>query len=446
MGTIETLAEFVCAFEYDRIPAKSLAHAEDLVLDAVGCAAAGFGTGGATAVRAVSPGRQGAGGSTAWYTGPGASTIGAAFANAVATQALDIDDGHRAALGHPGAAVIPAALAIAEEVGASGTEFLAAVVLGYDAAIRFAANRNMDTHLSIATGRWAAVGVAAAAGRLRKLSPEAMKHALLVAEQHAPGLLSAHLHGFGGAHVKEGIAWSVVTGLFAVDLAAAGFTGYPDTLDLPVLYDGERVGADLGGTFWIDRTYVKPYSCCRFMHSGLDAILQMIGENGLVADDITGVHVDGFTALVNLDNKLDPPNFEASQFSVPFAIAVAAIEGKAGLAPLKPDLLGRADLVDFAGRVTMSVDSAIDRLYPAQAASRVTVEARQGTFQMYIEDPIGDPANPLGRSGIRDKFRHLAGRHLDADRIETLIGGSSFLADGGLPVLLGALSDPLNTE
>ena len=443
MGTMETLAEFVCSFESGRIPEKSVAHAEDLVLDAVGCAAAGFGTGGARAVRAVAPGRLGAGDATAWYTGSGASTIGATFANAVAAQALDIDDGHRAALGHPGAAVIPAAMAVAEEVGASGSEFLAAIVLGYEAAVRLAANRNMDTHLSIATGRWTPVGVAAAAGRLRKLPPDRMKHALLVAEQHAPGLLSAHLHGFGGAHVKEGIAWSVVTGLFAADLAEAGFTGYPNTLDLPILYDGERIGADLGGTFWIDRTYIKPYSCCRFMHSGLDVFLQMIAENGLVADDITSVHVDGFTALINLDNKLDPPNFEASQFSLPFAFAVAAIEGVDGLAPLKPDFLGRADLVDFAGRITMSVDPAVDALYPAQAASRVTVEARQGTFQGYREDALGDPANPLGRSGIQDKFRRLAGQHLDVDRVETMIGAASSLADGGLPVLLGALSDPL---
>ena len=445
MGTIETLAEFICSFEYERIPAKSIAHAEDLVLDAVGCAAAGFGTGGARAVRAVGPGRLGTGDSTAWYTGPGASTIGAAFANAVAAQALDIDDGHRGALGHPGAAVIPATMAVAEEVGASGTEFLAAVVLGYEAAVRLAANRNMDTHLSIATGRWTGFGVAAAAGRLRKLGPDSMKHALLIAEQHSPGVLSAHLHGFGGAHVKEGITWSVITGMFAADLAEAGFTGYPDTLDLPILYDGKSIGADLGGIFLIDRTYIKPYSCCRFMHSALDVFFQLIEENGLTADDITGVQVDGFTSLFKLDNRLDPPNFESAQFSTPFVFAVAAIEGKNGLVPMKPDLLGRADLVDFAGRINLSVDPAIDKLYPTKAASRVTIEARQGTFQGYIVDPTGDPANPLGRSGIQDKFRRLAGQHLDADRVETIIGASSSLTDGGLLVLLEAVADPLTT-
>jgi 2-methylcitrate dehydratase PrpD len=237
----------------------------------------------------------------------------------------------------------------------------------------------------------------------------------------------------------------VVTGMFAADLAEAGFTGYPNTLDMPILYDGNGIGADLGGTFMIDRTYIKPYGCCRFMHSALDGFFQLMGENGLAADDITGVHVDGFTALVNLNNKLDPPNFEASQFSVPFAFAVAAIEGKDGLAPLKPDLLGRADLIGFAGRVTMSVDPAIDALYPAQAASRVTIEARQGTFQGYVEDPLGDPANPLGRSGIQDKFRRLAGQHLKADRVETMIEASSSLTDGGLGTLLGALSAPLTT-
>ena len=445
MGTIETLAEFVSSCDFEDIPAFTVALTEDLVLDATGCAAAGFGTGGARAVRAVAAKRLGSGASTVWYDGPGASTIGAAFANGIAASGLDIDDGHRAASGHPGAAIVPAAVAVAEETGASGPDFLAAVVLAYDAALRLAANRNMETHLSIATGRWSAVGVAAAAARLRGYSPDVVRHTLLVAEQHASGLLSAHLHGFGGAHVKEGIAWSMVTGLMAADLAAAGFTGYPDTLDLSVLYDGKAIAAELGGRFMIDRTYIKPYGCCRFMHSAIDAFLALIAENGLAAGDIEGVHVDVFTSLANLHNSIDPPNFEAAQFSLPFAFAVAAVDGGDGLVPLKPDLLGRADLTEFGKRVSWTVDAELDKLYPAQAASRVTVRSSKGTFQAYVEDPLGDPANPLGRSGIQDKFRRLAGQHLETDRVETLIGAAASLTDGGLPVLTRALAEPLST-
>jgi 2-methylcitrate dehydratase PrpD len=443
MTTIETLADFIASFPARDIPPTTRAMAEDCILDATGAAAAGFGTGGAQAVRAVGGSLFGPGPATLWFADTDVSPTAAAFANGMAASALDIDDGHRVAVGHPGASIIPAAIATAEVTGAGGDDVLAAIVLGYEAAVRLSAARNMETHLSIATGRWGAFGAAAAAGRLRGLAPDRLAQALLIAENHAPGLLAAHLHGFGGAHVKEGIAWSVVAGLTALELAQSGFTGYPNTLDLPELYDGSQIGADLGTAFWIDRTYFKLYSCCRAIHPAVDALVALIAEHRLSATDITSVRVDGCALTVNLNNKVDPPNFEASQFSVPFALAVAAIDGADALLPLAPDLLGRRDLVEFGKRVTLALDPAIEALFPGQMAGRVIVEAKGDTFERYVPHALGDPDNPLGREGIRSKFRRLTAPVLAQERQETMIAsGATFGADG-LARLLDALRPAL---
>ena len=445
MGTIETLADFITSFPARDIPATTRAMAEDCVLDAIGAAAAGFGTGSAHAVRAVGRSLFGPGPATLWFADADVSPTAAAFANGMATSALDIDDGHRVAVGHPGASIIPPAIATAEATGAGGEDVLAAIVLGYEAAVRLSAARNMETHLSIATGRWGAFGAAAAVGRLRGLAPDRLAQALLIAENHGPGLLAAHLHGFGGAHVKEGIAWSVVTGLAALDLAEAGFTGYPNTLDVPELYEGSRIVADLGKAFLIDRTYIKPYSCCRGIHPALDALIALIAEHRLSAADITRVHVDGCALTVNLNNQVDPPNFEASQFSVPFALAVAAIDGADALLPLGPELLGRRDLVEFGKRVTMTVDPAIEAVFPGQMAGRVTVEAGGGSFERYVPHALGDPDNPLGREGIRSKFRRLTAPVLAPERQETIVAADAALGSDGLPRLLDALRPELES-
>ena len=442
MNTVETLADFIDSFPFGRIPPATRAMAEDCVLDAVGAGVAGFSTKGAGAVRTVAADLLGNGPATVWFVDGGASPAGAAFSNSMAVSALDIDDGHRVAVGHPGAAVITAAIATAEATGADGADLLADVVLGYEAAVRLSAAR--DNVPSIATGRWGAFATAATAGRLRRMPRDRLANALLIAENHAPNLLAADLHGFGGSHVKEGIAWSVLTGFAALDLAEAGFIGYPDTLDKPRLYDARRVIEGLGETFYADRTYFKLYSCCRAIHPAVDGLLALMAEHRLSADDIEAVRVDGCALMVNLDNRVDPPNFEAAQFSVPFGVAIAAIEGEAGLLPLRPDFLGRTDLIDFARRVSLCVDPEFEAAFPLKMIQRVTIETSRGPLEKRVDHARGDPANPLGRGGLQAKFRRLTAPSLTAERQETMITAATTLQADGLPRLLAALRPPLS--
>ncbi|MGI9498977.1 MAG: MmgE/PrpD family protein, partial [Geminicoccaceae bacterium] len=231
---IDRLAGMVAEAGDRDIPSSVLARAGDCVLDALSSAAAGLSAASTRAMRRAMPLCGGT--APVWFTDRTGDPITAATLNAMAATALDIDDGHRQAAGHPGAAVVASALAGARPE-LSGRELLAAVVLGYEVSVRVALARMPEHHKSTVSGRWSGTGAAAAMAKLQGLAPDVIARSILIAEQHAPRVGSAQSHGFAGSDVKEGIAWSVLSGLQAVELAKAGFRGYPDSFDQGVLYD-----------------------------------------------------------------------------------------------------------------------------------------------------------------------------------------------------------------
>ena len=163
MWATETLADYICGLRPEDLTSDAVAMAKRCILDLLGAAAAGFETDAAAAVRDAGS-RTSAGGRSLWFTDLRFSGPFAALMNSAAASALDLDDGHRAAGGHPGASIIPAAVAIAEEVEAGPEEFLAAIVAGYEVGIRVAAARDFTSLDTLSTGRWCSYGAAAAGG------------------------------------------------------------------------------------------------------------------------------------------------------------------------------------------------------------------------------------------------------------------------------------------
>jgi 2-methylcitrate dehydratase PrpD len=435
--TTDVLADFAINLESDALPASSLDAAKRCVLDLVGAAAAGVSSLPARAVRRVFDRYSVSGQATVWFHGLKHPAPAVAMANSAAASALDLDDGHRAAGGHPGAAIIPAALAVGEETRASGRELLAAVVVGYEVAVRVAAARDFAALDTLSTGRWAAYGVVAAAGRLRRLSSHHVAEAMAVAGVQSPGLSAAGYSKVMGNSVKEGIPWATFTGLVALDLAVEGYTGPTDILDHPAYYDAVRIRSKLKESFAIERTYFKPYSCCRWIHSAVDALSDILAEQGLDPDGIRRVRVDTFGRALTLNNYPDPPSLESAQYSVPFCLAVAAVRGRDALLPLKEETLGDAAIVHFARRVELGRDAALDALFPAHTPARVTVETTSGAiFQKTVVDPLGDPDHPLSNEALEEKFHRLTEPVLDRAARESVVQVVHGL--DGLPTL-----DPL---
>ena len=352
---------------------------------------------------------------------------------------LDLDDGHRAASGHPGAAVIPAVFATAEAHGADTERVLTAIAIGYEIGVRIAAARDVGTLHTFDSGLWCGQGAAAAAGWLRGLAPASLANAIAIAGTTAPGQTATAYTKLMGNHVKEGIPFATAMGLVAVELAAAGFTGPVDFLDDESRYDRAILSADLGTSWQIETVYFKPYGCCRWAHAAIDALLDLMESKQIGTGEIKAIRVETFSQALSLNNDLKPPTLEAAQYSVPFCLAVAAIYGADALLPLEEKYLTDHDVLAFAPLVTLSVAADLDRMFPQRVPARIVVETASGLRQQTILMPRGEPANPLSDSDLDAKFSTIAGRRLPPAAATALRDAVSSLKSGDIAPLLGNL-------
>jgi 2-methylcitrate dehydratase PrpD len=437
--TVQKIARWASDLRTEDIPDAALDQAAWCVLDLLGAARAGFDQSAARSARNFARGFFPGGPAGVWFTRTGLSEAGAAFCNAVAGSALDLDDGHRAAGGHPGASLVPSALAVAQSLNKSGRELLAALVIGYEVAVRAAAARNPATLDTFSTGRWCGFGAAAVRGWLEGRDPEILSQALAVSGIHAP-LQSASAYSRFGHHTKEGIPWGTVTGLAAVDLAAQGFTGPLDIWDHSDYYRREVMTEGLGEEWTILKTYFKRYACCRWLHAALDA-WQMLVEQGLSPDPVERVEVFTFNRAIRLNNLPDPATLEQAQFSLPFCLAAVALRGPKALLPISESLLGSSQLTAFARKVRLYHDTRLEAEFPARAGARLVVHTPNAAFSKEVLHPRGDPANPLSDEELTSKFHQLAGGRADREKGQTLVEAVMKVKHSGLGVLLAALKE-----
>ena len=444
--TVHLLADFIWNAQTKNLPTSTIEAVKRCLLDLFGAAIAGFNAASATALRNVARKRHAPGAASLWFDGAkngGLCAAGATLANSGAASALDLDDGHRAAAGHPGAGVIPAALATARETGADGPELLTAIAIGYDIGIRISAARDFDRQDTLSTGRWAAYAAVAAAGRLRQTSQDRLAQALSIAGVLSPGLSAAGYSRVMGNSAKEGIPWAAYTGLTALDLAEDGFTGPLDILDHPDYYDPGKIADGLGQGFAIESVYFKPYGCCRWIHAALDALSEIQASHGISGDRIREIQVETFGRALKLDNHTEPDSPESAQYSIPFCLALAALEGGEALLPFRPTSLTDRRVIDLAKKVSLRVDPALDGAFPAAAPARVTVKTADGAFQAERRHPLGDPANPMDNAALRAKFKRLADNRLPPDARDGLIGAIASMETAGPENLFAALNEPL---
>jgi 2-methylcitrate dehydratase PrpD len=427
--TTRILAEYIHDMAASVPSADSVKAAGNVLVDLIGCAAAGYSSPASKAARHTVRRLYAPGSSTLWFSGDNRRAEGAAMANSTAASALDLDDGHRQAGGHPGAAVIPAALAVAPAAGAGGRDLISALCAGYEVAVRVSAARDFARLDTLSTGRWGAYGVVAAAGLLARDTPKIMETAFSIAGILSPGLSAAGYSTVMGNQVKEGIPWSVMTGLTALELSRQGLTGPLDILDHPDYFDATAITDGLSSGRAMAAVYFKPYACCRWIHAALDAMVELITGGAIAPGDIRTVDVYTFERVMRLNNYADPDTLEGAQYSLPFCLAVAACGGAEALLPLDPEWLHRPAVTDLAARVRLHVDPALDAGFPAETGARVCLETAAGRVEQTVRYPLGDPANPMDRSRLTSKFRRLAGGVMTPTDQERLLSAIDQLSD-----------------
>ncbi len=408
MSATQQLVAFIHRLDPHSLPEAVQRRAIRCVLDLIGVAIAGVHTPLATVSSRYAYAQFAPGPATVIGSQRPLAITGATWVNCNAASALDLDDGHRLAMGHPGASVIPAALAVAESCGASGQDFLTAVVAGYEVALRASVARvPWYKNRQYSSGIWGVFGVAAAAGKLLGFDEAALQSALGNAGSHGPfppgGPLANH------AMVKEVIGWAGLAGSAAALLAQEGFLGPEDIFDYSGRWDTAQLVAGLGDPeqLAILSAYFKPYAVCRWAHPSVDALLALVAQHGLHEDEIEGIRVETFYEVTRLVNY-SPVNTIAAQYSIPFALALALRFGKIGPEDVSEANLTDARLLALARQVEVVVDPEINSQFPAKTMARVIVSTCRGQVESFVEYPRGNPENSLSDDELAAKFRSLA--------------------------------------
>jgi 2-methylcitrate dehydratase PrpD len=406
------LADHVASIDFFHMTEAVRGRTIYCLLDLISAAVAGHKAPAAVIARTDTSFFLGEGSAPIWMANKNTSLAGAIFCNATSASTLDLDDGHRAARGHPGACVIPVVLSLAAtEPNVTGEDVLAAIIAGYEVGVRLAAGQNplgIPTHQ---TGRWGALAAAAAAGRLLRASPPVIAQALAIAGVLSPNMRANGSSGYSrqtGNHVKEGIAFSAATGAHAFALARCGYTGPIDLLDNVDFYNEAIIRKDLGRDFRIMGTYFKRYACCRYIHPAIDAFRDLTERHHISAEEISRVEVNTFRWAKKLQNDHAPRNIVGLQYSLPYCLAAVALMGTDCLLPIGEDLLDRDELSAFCRRISINVDPACDEAFPEQTMAYVVIHARDKRFVSERTEPLGDISRPMGWQDLVSKFRRLA--------------------------------------
>lgn len=375
----------------------------------------------------------------------------AAFANGTATHGFELDDIVQGAMVHPGAVVVSAALAAAEDCGASGARLLAGVVAGYEAIARvglaLGAQHNTDGFHT--TGVAGSVASAIASGIVRGLDVDQILSAVGIACSTAAGI-KAFTQGTGGMVKRMHAGHAAEAGVVASELARRGFTGPRAGIDgrfgLLEVFGGKDIQPaalddNLGSDLAITRVWVKAYACCGLLHSTSHALEALKAEHQLTPDNVRQIRICTGERAVDQNSDTDPREPMNAQYSLQYCAGVAIARDARD-----PEAYAERNLHDprirgVMGKVKLELDAEMNALFPAHFAARVVVDTTDGkSLERTVVDPKGTASDPLGFDEVAGKFEKLAAPVKDPATI-----GRIAAAARGLPgaASLGELSAAL---
>ena len=419
----EQLARFAAELRFEAIPEPVVRFTENLLVDWFGSAVAGHGARPVMSIARFAqamgpqPGHVSSGGASEVIAERGASSpYLAAIANAAASHVAEQDDVHNGSVFHPATVVFPPALAVAQATGASGPQFLAACVAGYEVGIRVGEFLGRS-HYKVfhTTGTAGTLAAAAAVGQLLGLNAAQMLHAFGSAGTQSAGLWEFLRTAADSKQLHT--AHAAGAGLMAAYLAQDGFTGAADIFTGPQgMAAGMSSDADAAkltdglGTRWATaETSFKWHASCRHTHPAADALLAVMREHGLKPDDIAQVVTHVHQGAIDvLGPVVQPTTVHQSKFSMGTVLGLVAQYGHAGLGEFDRDYLSSATQM-LRDRVRMELDPEVDSAYPQRWIGKVTVTTTDGrTLQGRVDEPKGDPGNTLTREELTAKALRLA--------------------------------------
>ena len=431
------LAQHFHKFDYRQLPDASKSAVKRLLLDYLGVAVAGSQTESGHAARMFAQSAGVKAESTLIGDTARVPAAQAAFANAISSHSIELDDIDVLALFHFSPPVFSSALATAEQHKASGKQLLVALAAGCEMMERVsrAANSSLRNRGFHTTPTCGVFGATVAASKLYRLTPAKMTSAFGLAGAQASGLMEMYGPSMQkrfnpGPAARNGVA--------AAAMAQFGFTG-ADTI-----FEGERgflraftdksdssqLVAELDQPYRLDIEF-KPYSCARPIHNAIDCALEIRQRDKPLLSEIRHIEVARHPDWAHYHQNRTPQTYHEAQVSLPYSIAVALKEGQA----LLKQYSDRKLKDPVMRRISALTDITVDASLPRGVSCRMTMTMNDGsTFVSQVDYPKGSIQNSMSDAELRVKFDSLATPVIgeaQAAQLADLVGAVETVTDVG---------------
>lgn len=430
----QTLGRFVSELDYTDLPGEVVATAKLRILDTLGACLASVGMPYAEAMFDLCRDQGGPEAASAIGKEQRMPATWAALYNGSLAHGNDYDDTHSKSIVHAGGIIVPTALAVSENTGSSGRDLIAAVVGGYEvvARIGMAASTGFHRQGFHPTGVCGVFSASATAGKLLQLGEAQIAHAFGIAGSQAAGSMEFLEEGAWTKRMHPG--WAAHGGIIAAGLARRGYIGpekiFEGRYGLYNLYantvtpDLSLATARLCEEWEILNTDFKPYPCGHISHPYMDCALKLRREYDLKPEQIVSIELRVPTAAVAilcepLADKRRPQSSYAARFSMPYAVAVILVAGRAGIEEFADERLGDAVVLDLCARTNYVVDDSLP--FPRSFPGWVIIRLKNGTrLEARMDASRGSRENPMSEHEVWEKFEANASRTLPPSQVRQL--------------------------
>lgn len=431
MKTTERLAQFVVQHQFADLPHDIVEIAKYTITDTLGCSIAGYTVAReeCTWILSLVKDLGGRPEATVFLDGYRTSAAMAALANGTMIHTVDFDDTHMGAIAHFSAALVATIFALSERLQASGRDLLEAFVVGFEVGARVG-RQMMPSHYRYwhPTSTFGSLATAAAACKLLKLDPMQTEYALGLAADQAAGLRYCVDQGDYSKSLHPGFA--AMRGVMLALLAQQGANGPKGILEYPTGFchafsenpDIEKITDGLGTFYEISANSLKAYPTILCSHASIQAVQEVMQAHEVEDADITKIHLRISETAKGQGMNYRPTTNLAARLSIPFCVAMAAIEKRVSLNQFTREKLGDQRIKAFMEKIEIEDDPSLNQQYPETLASIVQIEtARQGILTHQVIYPKGNIRNPLSREEVAEKFLALSSISLPEAQCRALL-------------------------
>ncbi len=413
------LARHLNALRLENFSSGAVAMASIAITDTVGCALAGATEPCAALLLGTAIEEKPVGKARLWGSAVSGSVLDAALFNGTAAHAIDFDDMAEAMGGHPSVPVLPVAIALGEQLGASGAEVLEAYVVGFEAECRL--GRAVHPHHYERgwhpTSTLGAFGACAAAARLLKLTDEQTAIAFGLCASMASGIKA----NFGTMTKPLHVGMAARNGLSAALMASRGYTANPGALEHKqgffAAFDGldhvrpERILQNQGGLLEIEQPMfgLKQFACCGSTHNAIMAMLEIRQQREIRVEDVASIAITAHRRRLPHTHNPFPTTPLQAKFSIQYATARALIDGPPRIEHFEGSAFQDPDAVILLHKITTQAYPFVTEELANEMAAEVTVTLVDGTSITGKSHLLGrGPANPMSASELWSKFSDCA--------------------------------------